>query len=159
MLSGATQLHVVLVYRLLKASTCFLLELSELLASVCPMSPATIIVGDFNIHVDSSSCFLAVDFLSLLDCFNIKQHVQGPMHAKGHTLDLVCSAGTTPTIPGTIPSPLHGPGCFWPPCHPVFCPCAPPKAAHKAVHHIQQRSTGRSLTLTFHALDISMPFR
>ena len=96
-LSGATQLHVVLVYRLLKASTCFLLELSELLASVCPMSPATIILGDSNIHAHSSSCSLAADFLSLLDCFDIKQHVQGPTHANGHTLYLVCCAGITPS--------------------------------------------------------------
>ncbi|XP_041958625.1 uncharacterized protein LOC121717966 [Alosa sapidissima] len=96
-LSGATQLQVVLVYRPPKASSCFLQEFSDLLASVCPMSPATLILGDFNIHVDSSSCSFAVDFFSLLDCFDIKQHVQGPTHAKGHTLDLVCCVGLSPS--------------------------------------------------------------
>ncbi|KAG5274109.1 hypothetical protein AALO_G00159280 [Alosa alosa] len=95
-LSGATQLQVVLVYRPPKAS-CFLQEFSDLLALVCPMSPATLILGDFNIHVDSSSCSFAVDFLSLLDCFDIKQHLQGPTHAKGHTLDLVCCVGLSPS--------------------------------------------------------------
>ena len=29
-----------------------------------------------------------------MDCFNITQHVKGPTHVKGHTLDLVCSTGT-----------------------------------------------------------------
>ena len=31
-----------------------------------------------------------------MDCFNITQHVKGPTHVKGHTLDLVCSTGTAP---------------------------------------------------------------
>ena len=35
--------------------------------------------------------------MSLLDCFNFTQHVHGPTHAKGHTLDLVCTTGTTPS--------------------------------------------------------------
>lgn len=95
-LAGAAQLQVVLVYRPPKASNTFLSEFSELLTAVCPMSPYTIIMGDFNIHVDSSSCPFAAEFLSLLDCFNVSQHVQGPTHVKGHTLDLVCTFGLTP---------------------------------------------------------------
>ncbi|KAF0031956.1 hypothetical protein F2P81_016511 [Scophthalmus maximus] len=37
------------------------------------------------------------EFLSLLDCLNIIQHVNGPTHTKGYKLDLVCSTGTTPS--------------------------------------------------------------
>ena len=96
-LVGSTQLQVVLIYRPPKASTTFMSELSELLTSVCSMSPSTLLLGDFNIHVDSTSCSFATEFLSLLDCFNFTQHVKSPTHTKGHTLDLVCSTGTTPS--------------------------------------------------------------
>ncbi|XP_029912581.1 uncharacterized protein LOC115362682 [Myripristis murdjan] len=53
-----------------------------------------LILGDFNIHVccPSSSPF-AVDFIKLLDSFNLTQHVNFPSHSKGHTLDLVISSG------------------------------------------------------------------
>ncbi|XP_041642854.1 uncharacterized protein LOC121509496, partial [Cheilinus undulatus] len=92
-------LQIVLIYRPPKATTTFLSDLSELLTSVCSRSSSILLLGDFNIHVDSTSCTLTSEFLSLLDCFNITQHVQGPTHSKGHTLDLVCSTGLTPFIP------------------------------------------------------------
>ena len=96
-LAGHTQLQVVLIYRPPKASSTFLSELSELLTSIWSMSTSTLLLGDFNIHVDSTSCPFASEFLSLLDCFNITQHVKGPTHVKGHTLDLVCSTGAAPS--------------------------------------------------------------
>jgi len=99
-LAGQSQLLVILIYRPPKtstsASTTLMYEFSELLTSICSRFPSTLLLGDFNIHVDSSTCTFATEFLSLLDCFNIT-HVQGPTHTKGHTLDLVCSVGTTPT--------------------------------------------------------------
>ena len=61
------------------------------------MPTSTLLLGDFGIHVDSTSCPFASEFLSLLDCFNITQYVKGPTHVKGHTLDLVCSTDTTPS--------------------------------------------------------------
>jgi len=42
-----------------------------------------------NIHVDTPSCHPAGDLLQLLDCLNLKQHVNVPTHNRGHTLDLV----------------------------------------------------------------------
>ena len=100
-LAGQSQLLVILIYRPPKtstsASTTLMYEFSELLTSICSRFPSTLLLGDFNIHVDSSTCTFATEFLSLLDCFNMTQHVQGPTHTKGHTLDLVCSVGTTLT--------------------------------------------------------------
>lgn len=52
------------------------------------MTNNIIIIGDFNIHVDNPSCPLAVEFLSLLDCLGLQQHVEAPTHNKGYTLDL-----------------------------------------------------------------------
>lgn len=85
------QQQVVLIYWPPKVS-----ELSELLTPVCAMSPSTLLIGGLNINLDSSSCTFATEFLSLLNCFNLTQHVQGPTHNKGHTLDLVCSTGPPP---------------------------------------------------------------
>ena len=67
-----------------------------MLATICPLYPSTILLGDFNIHVDSANCPFASDLMSLLDCFSIAQHVLDPTHTKGHTLDLVCSTGISP---------------------------------------------------------------
>ncbi len=100
-LPSFSQLQFVLVYRPPKNTnsdrSAFLSELSELLTPVCAMSPSTYLLGDLNVHVDSSSCVFATDFLSLLECFNFTQHVRGPTHNRGHTLDLVCSTGIPPT--------------------------------------------------------------
>lgn len=37
-------------------------------------------------HVDNLSC---PEFLSLIKCLGLKQHVDIPLHTRGHTLDLV----------------------------------------------------------------------
>ena len=119
--SIVTQLQVLLIYRPPKASTHILSELSELLATICPMYPSTILLGYFNIHVDSANCPIASDLMSLLDCFGIAQHVLGPTHTKGHTLDLVCSTKITPCHLIS--------GYFWPSCHLILCSCAPTQSA------------------------------
>lgn len=50
-------------------------------------------MGDFNLHIDDSTCSPAADLFSMSEAFNFKQHVSGPTHTKGHTLDLVFSLG------------------------------------------------------------------
>ena len=50
-------------------------------------------IGDFNIHVNDSSDKFAVKFLNLTESFNFAQHVSGPTHTKGNTLDLVFTLG------------------------------------------------------------------
>ncbi|CAJ1068095.1 uncharacterized protein LOC121511739%2C partial [Xyrichtys novacula] len=99
-LAGFSQLQFVLVYRPPKNTSsdwsAFLSELSELLTPVCAMSPSTYLLGDMNVHVDSTSCAFTYEFMSVLEWFNFSQHVRGPTHNKGHTLDLVCSTGTPP---------------------------------------------------------------
>lgn len=54
-----------------------------------------IIVGDFNIHVDDSTNSTTKEFLSIMDSFNFVQHVAGPTHTAGHTLDLVFTYGVS----------------------------------------------------------------
>ena len=42
-----------------------------------------------NIHVDVSDDADAINFLDLLECMGLTQHVITPTHRSGHTLDLV----------------------------------------------------------------------
>lgn len=80
-----------------RASTVFIRELSELLTSVCPMYPSILLLGDLNIHADSTKCSFAAEFLNLHHSLEFSQHVNFPTHAKGHILDLVCSSGISPS--------------------------------------------------------------
>lgn len=52
-----------------------------------------LLLGDFNIWVDDCSSSIAMELLTLTETFNFEQHVSGPTHQKGHTLDLVFSLG------------------------------------------------------------------
>ena len=132
-LSGSAQLQAVLIYRPPKASASaiFLSELSELLTSICSMSPSTLLLGDFNIHVDSPCCTFASDFLALLDCFNFEQHVHDPTHAKGHTLDLVCTTGTSASHLQCLNLALSN-------HHPLHCAYPPPQTTCTTDHLLQE---------------------
>ena len=48
-----------------------------------------LLVGDLNFRVDQANDCDARSFLSVLDSFDLIQHVAGPTHHDGHTLDLV----------------------------------------------------------------------
>ena len=48
-----------------------------------------LIVGDFNYHVDNTTSPETIKFNKILEMFNLQQHVNGPTHKKGHTLDLI----------------------------------------------------------------------
>ncbi len=66
----------------------------SVLSLVCIKFERILILGDFNIHIDKNDSTMTRDFLSLLDCFDLKQLVDCPTHIKGHTLDLVITNGT-----------------------------------------------------------------
>ncbi len=52
-----------------------------------------LIVGDFNIHVDSEKDALKSAYLDILDSTGVRQHVSEPTHCRNHTLDLILSHG------------------------------------------------------------------
>lgn len=70
----------------------FLSGHSDFLSSTIKLS-RLLIVGDFNIHVDDDSDPFARYFINIKDSFHFAQHVSGPTHSKGHTLDLVLTLG------------------------------------------------------------------
>ena len=69
----------------------FFEEFSSLLDEVVVCSEELLIMGDFNFHMDVTSDRYAAQFGSLLELFNLMQHVAVPTHRRGHILDLVIS--------------------------------------------------------------------
>ncbi len=51
------------------------------------------IAGDFNIHIDNAEIKTAKEIITVLNTFDLIQHVHGPTHNRGHTLDLLISRG------------------------------------------------------------------
>ena len=86
---------VLLIHRPPKPNSTVIPEISDLLTTLCITSANTIILEDFNIHVDTPSGHSAADFLQLLDSLNLQQTVDAPTHSRGHTLDLVISNSAT----------------------------------------------------------------
>uniref|UniRef100_A0A672G1H3 Reverse transcriptase domain-containing protein n=1 Tax=Salarias fasciatus TaxID=181472 RepID=A0A672G1H3_SALFA len=85
-------LYCVVVYRPPGSAAAFLKDFSDFLSSIIKLEPV-LILGDFNLHVDSTSSPYAMEFLSLTEAFNLVQHVSLPTHRKGHILDLVFALG------------------------------------------------------------------
>ena len=53
------------------------------------LSDNILIAGDFNFHVDNIRNTDTITFNKILESFNLQQHVNGPTHKQGHTLDLI----------------------------------------------------------------------
>ncbi len=82
-LAGPAPILILMIYRPPKHNSSFLSELTELLTLACAQHDIIIMLGDFNIHVDSD-CNTAKDFLSVLDHFDVSQH--GQMGISDHKL-------------------------------------------------------------------------
>ena len=69
----------------------FFEEFSSLLEEVVVCSEKLLIIGDFNFHMDDTSDSYAAQFGTLLELFNLKQHVTVATHRSGH----ISSVGRT----------------------------------------------------------------
>ena len=82
-------------------SSTFFDDLSALFERLSMYSCPVVVCGDFNVHVDdssdahASSDSHAVHLQQLLESFGYVQHVTGPTHSAGHTLDLVIARRDT----------------------------------------------------------------
>ena len=73
-----------------KLSFCqFIRDFSDLIERLFTSNNKRFLVGDFNIPLDSPSNPHTILFNEILTMFNLQQHVYGPTHQGGHTLDLV----------------------------------------------------------------------
>ena len=90
---------MVSIYRPPKSSkSLFLTEISEFLSISSTNYQKILISGDANLHIDNARDNVAMSFLQLLHSLDFIQHVTGPTHKHGHTLDLVISRGLNVTI-------------------------------------------------------------
>ncbi|XP_019735220.1 uncharacterized protein LOC109521672 [Hippocampus comes] len=84
---GPSPLVFAVIYRPAKFNPSFFSDFSDFVTQLPPISPFTLLLGDFNFHLDNTNCKHASEFLDLLDCLNFTQHVNFPAHTHGHTLD------------------------------------------------------------------------
>ena len=96
MVSGRStkKLRVVIIYRPPYSENhsltvlTFCSEFANYMESILLSKEQLLIVGDMH-HVDDAREAGARNFLDLLESLGLKQHVRGPTHIHGHTLDLV----------------------------------------------------------------------
>ena len=68
----------------------FLREFGSLLEVLLTLNGELLILGDFNYWIDNPHLKpYTTEFLELLDLNNIINQVSGPIHVRGHTLDLL----------------------------------------------------------------------
>ena len=72
-------------------------EFSEFMAEAALTKGQLLIVGDFNIHIDSDSSE-SEQLKAMLDTYNLSQNVTTPTHNRGHILDLVLTRSNADTI-------------------------------------------------------------
>ena len=105
-LENQSPVLMISIYRPPKSSKAlFLTEISELLSICSTDYERTLICGDANLHVDNVSDAVAMSFLQLLHSLDFNQHIEGPTHKHGHTLDLVISKGLYITFDRAIVKP------------------------------------------------------
>lgn len=77
-----------------RPSTLFYDELSSVLEALVLYACPVVIGGDFNIHVQDRDDPDARRLADLLASFDLVQHVRGPTHRCGNTLDLIITPAT-----------------------------------------------------------------
>ena len=67
----------------------FIDDITELLTNKLPQYQNSILLGDFNIHIEDQMNVDAVMFNETMRALSLEQHVLGPTHVTGNTLDLI----------------------------------------------------------------------
>jgi len=94
--SGIKSYHFLIVYRPPSSSKpLFLSDLALLLEDLATSPSELVAMGDFNIHLDDPDDFYSTSLKTLLETFDLKQHISTPTHTSGHILDLLITKSTT----------------------------------------------------------------
>ena len=67
----------------------FINDITELLVNELPQYQNNIILGDFNIHIEDLTNADAIIFNDTMRALGLEQHISGPKHVRGNTLDLI----------------------------------------------------------------------
>ena len=103
---GSVRLRVVIVYRPKYSAehpvttSVFFHEFSVYLESLVMCNELLLICGDFNIHMDVRSDADTIRLKDLLNFMGLVQHVKGPTHIHGHTLDLIMTRQADDIVDG-----------------------------------------------------------
>jgi len=87
--SFAKSFAITTIYRTPGPPGNFFNEFSDLISTLVAKYDDFMLAGDFNIHVDIAADESSKKLATLLEIFNMRQHVNFPTHAGGHILDLV----------------------------------------------------------------------
>ena len=120
----------------------FLDDFSEILSMIHTNHDQIIITGDFNLHVDVDDDSKARDFTNLLNSMDFSQHVSGPTHSHGHTLDLLITKGLTTTVCSITDLNISDHFC-------IFFKVSLPKPEIKTQHLIKKRCLNPAATVNF----------
>ena len=67
----------------------FINDITELLTNKLPQYQNSILLGDFNVHIEDQTNTDAVVFNETMTALCLEQHILGPTHVRGNTLDLI----------------------------------------------------------------------
>ncbi len=73
----------------------FVSDCSSILEDNASSPSDLMIMGDFNVHLDSQDDHYSAAFSSILEAFDLKQHISSPTHSSGHILDLLITRDKT----------------------------------------------------------------
>ena len=85
---GRACLNILNIYRPPGPASSFFSELQDLLVYLASLPHDLVLMGDFNLHVESSSSDVRL-LTGILESFDLNQHVNFPTHIHGHSLDVM----------------------------------------------------------------------
>ena len=89
-------------YNIQNKTRMFIDDITDLLTDIIPKYSNLILLGDFNISTENAPNPDTVIFNDTMAALGLHQHLQGPAHKMGNTLDLIFSQLETQfTVTGT----------------------------------------------------------
>lgn len=88
---GRICFNILNIYRPPGTSTLFFEQFQDVLSHMASLPHDLVVLGDFNLHVDTSSSQTS-QFLDILASFDLQQNVDFPTHIHGHALDLIITS-------------------------------------------------------------------
>ena len=85
---GRSSLNILNIYRPPGPASSFFSELQDVLFYMASLPQDLIVMGDFNLHIESLSPDVR-QLTCILESFDLNQHVNFPTHIHGHSLDVM----------------------------------------------------------------------
>ena len=133
----------------------FLDNFSLIIDSLIHLNDNFLLVGDFNIHVDSHDDNESRNFAQLLESADLIQHVHGQTHMSGHTLDLVITRAGSDLIEQIHVGPFlsdHAAVSFT--CHLQKGSVSVKKVTYRKLRQIDHELFSENIRTSFHTLDM-----